>query len=194
MELNDDLNGEWLSLAQSSPYYCSDTASAHMVLSIGNTSPGAFPGEPTYGDTPPSYHYRTLAINGSVDVPRHIVRVWDWEQKLMETAAYDARLGFFILRHADLRDTSTLEPHELIEVMHTATQNEHRDSLLIDVLNIQQWILNHSRSFRVYDLQLCFFEDKVRFHTKGWAFPCKPTTPQNILAFDNIVSLFRLGG
>lgn len=186
---------KWLAVAQASPHFCPDPDSASIVLSIGDSSPGQFPGEPTYGETPPSYQLRRQAIAGEAPAPPDSVRVWVHEDSLMRSAAYDSRLGFFIQRHSDSTDPSTLDPNEILDIMHQATRT-NADALCMDVLHIQQWFIANAQSFRVYDLQLCFFSNHVKFHTKGWAYECggpSDTHTPIIRGLDNVVMLFQLG-
>jgi len=166
-----------------------------MVLSIGDAAPGSYPGEPTYGETPPSYQARRQAVSGDVAETDDRVSVWKREDELMRSAAPDETVGFYMVRHhrEHAQDVVSLSPSEVVSLLQS-TATESVETWCTDVLNIQQWYLKNS-THRVYDFQLYFFPTCVKFHTNGWAY-LRGTLPDHsdpiVVGLDNVVLHFSI--
>lgn len=192
------MSENWIECAKACPYFCeAHDQKALMVLSIGDAAPGSYPGEPTYGETSPSYQARRQAITGKVVESEDRVRVWKREDELMRTAAFDETVGYFICRHHEFlyaQDVVSLSPSEVVSVIHATSNHQDVEKWCMDVLNIQQWYLKNCR-FRVYDFKLYFFPSCVKFHTNGWAYE-RANLPNHfdpiVRGLDNIVLHFSI--
>jgi len=171
------------------------------VLHLGHASPGRWPGEPTYGDTPPSWTEQSAAVqaysfDGTVHPPLRAstVRCWQHRMRLAVTACHDEALGFYVERVGDDTEPANWDVDEVRAHLTRVVTTPHPDRWLAAVLQLQVDWRNDTDSGRVYDATLTLDRQPdgavdVSVHRDGWVFGHSVEDGPCMAALDNVVLL-----